>query len=143
MFYQGRPYRSLVGLQNHYAELAGDEGGDEVPYSSVIYISGTPQTFCILSFVGKAMCLNNRTKSDLEKRGRVNEDGLGKFRLFVLAMPVSVQIPSLNPIHVPRPKVVPFLTFGDLVQTTCNPRSAWVFCDCRAPYLSRWTHALR
>ena len=24
MLYQGRPYRSLVGLQNHYAELAGD-----------------------------------------------------------------------------------------------------------------------
>jgi len=43
MLYQGRPYRSLVGLQNHYAELTGDESGDKVPYSSVIYISGIPQ----------------------------------------------------------------------------------------------------
>jgi hypothetical protein len=47
MFHQGRPHRSLVGLQNHCAELTGDEGGDEVPYSSVMYISGTPKTFCI------------------------------------------------------------------------------------------------
>jgi hypothetical protein len=35
IFHQGRPYGGLralegvVGLQNHYAELTGDEGGDE------------------------------------------------------------------------------------------------------------------
>jgi hypothetical protein len=33
------PWDSCVGL-------TGDEGGDEVPYSSLI--SGTPKTFCIL-----------------------------------------------------------------------------------------------
>jgi len=77
--------------------------------------------------VGKAMCLKYQVGSDLEKRGRaeseamiqVDEDGLGKRRLFILAMPVFVQVP--RPIHVPRPKIVPFLTFVDLVQTTWIP----------------------
>ena len=41
-------------------------------------------------------------------------------RLFILAMPVSVQVPSLSPIHVPRPKIVSFMRFVDLVQT------AWI-----------------